>query len=170
MSEYIFVTNIFEYSNIRIHSSHSGIHMQISLSPLIAGNSKDSTLSQSLSWRFDAHSGQIAALEVSLRWDLRRKVISLSNSNLRGGFSFKLAKIHIVNLCSSSIDQKFDFKCGKSSLHFYNTQCYSRAEHTHSHPSVRWLVTILTFGLKDHGMWVCFFKVYFWIVPGIRSF
>ena len=24
MSEYIFVTNIFEYSNIRIYSSHSG--------------------------------------------------------------------------------------------------------------------------------------------------
>ena len=25
MSEYIFVTNIFEYSNIRIYSSHSGV-------------------------------------------------------------------------------------------------------------------------------------------------
>ena len=27
MSEYIFVTNIFEYSNIRIYSSHSGSHV-----------------------------------------------------------------------------------------------------------------------------------------------
>ena len=26
MSEYIFVTNIFEYSNIRIYSSHSDMH------------------------------------------------------------------------------------------------------------------------------------------------
>ena len=29
MSEYIFVTNIFEYSNIRIYSSHSGLKIRI---------------------------------------------------------------------------------------------------------------------------------------------
>ena len=29
MSEYIFVTNIFEYSNIRIYSSHSGVEVDV---------------------------------------------------------------------------------------------------------------------------------------------
>ena len=29
MSEYIFVTNIFEYSNIRIYSSHSGVNLLV---------------------------------------------------------------------------------------------------------------------------------------------
>ena len=33
MSEYIFVTNIFEYSNIRIYSSHSGTHRMSNLHP-----------------------------------------------------------------------------------------------------------------------------------------
>ena len=36
MSEYIFVTNIFEYSNIRIYSSHSVTHSE-SLSVIIHG-------------------------------------------------------------------------------------------------------------------------------------
>ena len=31
MSEYIFVTNIFEYSNIRIYSSHSGLEAEFDL-------------------------------------------------------------------------------------------------------------------------------------------
>ena len=34
MSEYIFVTNIFEYSNIRIYSSHSGLNYKMHLSKL----------------------------------------------------------------------------------------------------------------------------------------
>ena len=49
MSEYIFVTNIFEYSNIRIYSSHSGL-LRFSRSVATWGFSRDSRWSAGLSW------------------------------------------------------------------------------------------------------------------------
>ena len=43
MSEYIFVTNIFEYSNIRIYSSHSGVEALIGVleSGVVSGGTLD---------------------------------------------------------------------------------------------------------------------------------